>query len=681
MNEENSNQSVVNNNPEATQPTQTPVQEPVVTQPTPEPVQEPVVAPVQEAAPAPVETPAQPVQEATPTPVEAPAQPVQEATPTPVPEVAAVQTAQQPQVAQPTPVAEPQVAPQQETVPTVDGTTVVTETNANSGINSLNSIGVQDVSGVGFVASGEVVKKKTSKGVIATIVVLIVVLLGLLGYFVIFPWIVKTYLTDPKRVYEVAINEVAKKLNDSVDDVLKEKMIYDVSFSIDTNMAQYTQYSSYTYGVNVGVDPNKKLIQSGFYVINPAGNEKSYYSYLRDGTQYEKLSNHPNLIYDGKAKMDSEEAIVSFQEILNTFNRAKGDDTKYIIDKFSNLLIESIDESKLTKEDASINIKGNNVKVLANKYTMDSDNIKRTIQFIANGLLEDEKSLDIISTMAGSEKAEIRANLENMKQNGGFESDDEITEFDFIIYTYGVKNEGVGFAIQTKDNGSLHYYNKDNYEELVINYKENSLDQGEKDETIKVIGNKANGATKYDVTKGDTKIAEFVVRSLEKNKIDIDYTFIDEKNGTYTGSFKYDDDRNETRSKAVIEFSMKVNEDRFNIKANINQDWTSEVANINTKAAETLDDSTKEQLFTSFLQSIAETPVGEMLKTESGEFDPSIAKYYIQNGFKQSEDNSELFNKACMNLIDGNYSSTEINCSNYICTYKENNQTISKACY
>ena len=663
-----------------------------VAYPTPvaQPVQEPVAQPVQEVAQVPQAPVAQPVAEVSqpalvdPAPVPTPVvqQPVQETAPQqPVQQpvqaaVATTQTTPVPEATQPAATEAPAT-----TTATIDGS-VVTENSLNSGINSLNAIGAQDVTDVGFVASGEVIKKKTSKGVIIAIIVLVVILLGVLGYFVIYPWVVKNYMSDPKNVYETTIRGVTKNLNSTVDDVLHDKMIYDVSVALDTNIINLSEFSGYTYGANLGVDPNKKLIQYGVYVISPTGGEKSFYNYLKDDSNYLKLSNYESLIYNGKAQMDDESFYLAFQDVLNTYNRTNASDMNYLINKVSQTLIDSIDENKLSKEDASIEVNGSNLKVLANKYAMDEENQKRTIQFIAKALVDDEKSLDILSNLLSEDKALIRNYLEDLSKNDELTANDEEVDssFDFIIYTYGNKSEIVGYAVESKNNGNLHYYKKDNYSEFVCHYLSTDIEtEKEVSKVIKVVGNQAGGSTKYDVSIDDEKLAEITVRSFTNRKIDLDYSVTIKDNGTYTGSIKYDDDRNNTRSKSVLDFSLKINDDRFNVTVNITQDWTSEVANINTKAAVTLTDAEKQNVMSQFMQSFSDTPIGALFQTESGEFDPSIFNFYSQKSIV----NPTIKSTVCTNMdVNGNFESLDntVSCVNGSCILVQNGQTQTFSC-
>ena len=215
------------------------------------PVETPVVTPAPAETPQPVaEVPAAPVQ-----PVE-PVQPVQ-----PVQE--------QPVVQAETPVAQPAVEPTpvvQPTVTNIDGTSVVQNTQ-NSGIQTSDQLGnmnsLGDVSNIGFVPTGEVIKKKAKKSTVITVILLILVILGLVGYFFVYPFVVKTYFSKPKKVYEETIKSVFKDINETITTPIHDKGIYEISASLDSNVNQLKEFSGYTYGINLGIDPDTKAIQYG----------------------------------------------------------------------------------------------------------------------------------------------------------------------------------------------------------------------------------------------------------------------------------------------------------------------------------------------------------------------------------------------------------------------------------
>ena len=666
-------------------------------------------APVQPAAPAnPAPAPVQPA----PAPVEpkveaqpatAPVEPAPAAQPAPVqpapvvetPVAAPIQPAAPAEPVQVPPSQQPIAPPIQPAPPTIDGSTV-TETTQNSGVQSssdlanMNNMG--DISNIGFVATGEELKKKPKKLVIAIIVILILIILGLVGYFIIYPAIVKKN-TTPKRVYTETINTIFKNINNDVTSQIHEKGIYDINFLLETNIGELEQFSGYTYGFNVGADPATKLVQYGLYIKSPTGKENSFYNYFKEGNNYQRFSDYDKLVLTGSIKdkalnPQSIEDILngSYTDILELSNRITKDDASYIIDKIRQLLVDSLDEEKLYREDASIKINDQNYKVLAHKYTMDKDNQKRTTNFILNGIKVDEKSMDILSKLYGIEKAEldeiIKQLMEEPKEEVSEalqtdEQKDKDETIEITIYTYGLKSEVVGYAINTKEDINMYYYTYNGNFELYVNTETTDLETEKSKEVIyRAIGKRSGGVTNVSLVEDNKEIGTLVIRSFSKQQIDLDYTLTVPEMGKYIGTFKYNNDTNSSRTKEEAEFTLTLNEEKIRIIATSSYDWTSEVANVNTKAAVNMTDQELVQRHNEFLKSLSETPISFLFQTVSGSSDDSVIGYYLT---KNVNDPSL---QVCQYLdIDGYYVSPDgtTRCENGICniTVGETTNTVS----
>ncbi len=709
MNEENNVQTPVTPTPVTPQP------EPTVETPA-TPVESVQTTPMQDAPAQPIMPtvpPVQPVQEtqpATGTPVaqETTVQPVQEVTPVetvqPVQEVTPTEAIQPTPVAEtvtPTPVVEEtpsvqptvaSVAPQEtsvESVPvqtptSIDGS-AVTENSLNSGssdngLSSMNNMS-GDISSVGFVPTGEVVKKKPNKLIIMIILLIVLVILGLVGYFVIYPYVVKTYVIKPKVVYTETIKGVTKNINDTVSENLYDKGIYDIKVSLDSNVSQLKNYTDYTYGVNLGIDPSTKAVQYGITLVRPSGTESSYFNYLKDGKMYQRYSDYESLIYTGLVDSEDKSSMLSYDNLLKMGSKVKKDDVTYLVNKISDLIIDSIDEEKLSKEDASIQVNGENIKVLAHKYVMDEANQERTIKYIVDGILNDDKSMEILSSVLEIDKSTLKDNVnELLKSSSSEETEDkENHDFEIIIYTYGNHADVIGYAIETKKNANMHYYAKDNYLEFYSSLNVEDIETKEtKNQVFKAIGKKSGGNTNVTVTLDDKEIAKLTVRSFDKKKIDLDYEVTVEGTGKYTGIVKYTNDTNDKRTKISSEFSLNINGDKIAITADLTHDWDSDVANINTREVEEMKSEQLVERRTTFLNSLSDTPIGALFQTTDGLNEGSILNYYLNDQrYIEPIDDETIINEAlaasCTMAIqsDGYYTNPDgtITCSNNVCSY------------
>ena len=71
-------------------------------------------------------------------------------------------------------------------------------------------------------------------------------------------------------------------------------------------------YGGYTYGVTLGADPAKELIETKFVAKNKNNQAISYESYLKDGKKYLKYHNKTDYIYAGEAKLEDFDKFYSF---------------------------------------------------------------------------------------------------------------------------------------------------------------------------------------------------------------------------------------------------------------------------------------------------------------------------------------------------------------------------------
>lgn len=604
--------------------------------PTPAPQVQPTVnaTPVQQ-------TPVAPTTESLNTnQVEQVAQPVQQTQQTVAQPTQTVQPAQQP-VAQP--VQTPNVVTEEQ--PPINPIPIGSSDGTFGPSKPIN--GTADITSVGFVPAESPAPKKKSK-LPLIIGLIVVVILGVVGYFVVYPYVVKTFFNDPINVYTATINGAFKNINNSINEVAHEKAIYDIELSLDSNIEVLKPYSGYKYGANFGIDPKTKNLQLGYSIKTPANIEYSAYSYIKDNKNYERYSTYRDsngkigLIYTGETN-DQEVSNVfsSFQQLINNYNKVNNEDLNYLTNKLSQLLINSIDKGKLSKEDASITINGNTLKVTNNKYLMDLDNKKRTFKYILDELKKDDKVIEIISKLADLTEDEIKEFLD-INVDDLFK--DEDSSLIISIYTYGNKNAIIGYAIKDdKDEFEAHYYAKDDnfFEGYLYSITENTATGKREENKVTITGvNNADGhVITFNINGEDAIILN--VKSWEKGNIEFDYTIKDE-DGDYTGTIKYVKDVNDSRLKMSFDFSIKVSKDEnLSISFSFAEDWSSEVANINTSAngnVVTLSETELADIRNRFNTDIMNnTPLGNLFKTVSGMYNEDINNYYSQNNVVPSE--------------------------------------------
>lgn len=641
MNEQNNGLTNVQNpqQPAPAQPTMQAanVAQPVAEAPAPQQPVTPAPAPVTPSvAPAPVAP--QPVP--TPTPAPAPAEPAPvavPATPAPVAPVAPtptpIATPAQPIQSAPAPAASPAPAAPTDIVASaplnpIAANATVAQPTSGAAPQQVATPAQPNSNGVGFVANGAPLPKKKKTGLIIAIVAVVVVVLVLLGVFVLGPAFLKASIT-PKAVYETTIKAVSKEISTTVTDVVHDKAIYEIELNVDSNMDTISAFSGYTYGVNAGIDPTNKALQMGLYMKNSSA-DYSMWNYIKDGKQYSRYSTDDMLNYLGEvSEEESNELFASFKEALESQANADDEDLNYLVEKVTNLLIESIDESKLSQEETTLTLNEKSVKVLNNKYTIDEATLEATTKHLLEGLKKDEKAIKIIATLSEVTEEEVKTMLTYEKDEETEDEEEEFTNLIFNIYTT-TKAEAVGFALtDDKGNNDIHYYATENYFEFEY-YEKTEDEETNKDieNVLNIVGIVRSEKTNVTIKYNKETIATAVINKNTDTEFDLDYEVNLGEGQTVTGSFKSTYTETDERIKTKLEFSMQAGEQSLAIGLSVGLDWTSEVSKINTGNAQTVTEEELAQKQTAFMASLTNTPIGMLFQTMSGDNSAGINDYY-----------------------------------------------------
>ncbi len=539
------------------------------------------------------------------------------------------------------PVSVAQEAPVQQETP-VQQVATQPANNLNNGVFSpstplqpvIPNNGAIDTSNVGFVAASAPPKKKKNKPLIITIILGIIIGLAALGYFVIYPLILNQFFSDPRKVYETVIRTAFKELENNVTEVVHDKAIMDLQFSFDSNIPTLQSYGGYKYGLNVGLDPANELLQAGFTVLDKNNVGHNMNAYIKDGKQYLRFSSKRELIYAGEASLTDlvGETDVDYSNIFSTIEQTNGEDINYLIRKLSDLLVTSIDESKLSKEDASIKVNGDTLKVTNNKYQVDAKLFEATMKHILQGIKKDKEAVKILAQSVGIEDKEAEEMISSLLDMVAVdESTDEKLVYTLSIYTTkGLKPQVIGYGIKNnQDESTFHYYTTENYFEIrgyAVDKDEET--NRETENTIDVIGETSGGKTNVSISYNDTELVTLAIKEWSDTKKDFTYELKLAENSTIKGKVLIEKIVKDKKISNSIDFSLEMGEEFISFSIDLSEDWGSEVANINTTEAVTMSDDQIAEQFNLFIQGLADTPIGELFKTVSGDITSEIPDYY-----------------------------------------------------
>ena len=480
----------------------------------------------------------------------------------------------------------------------------------------------------------ETAKPKKSKAPLVVGILVFLVALAALGYFVIYPFIVNRFMSNPKNVFEVTIKDMAKNINSYIDKAPKANALYDFNVKFDTNIEDLKAFSGYTYGFRSGIDVDKKLLEASIYMKDTNNTEYSMKTYVKDNKNYLKFSSSDQLIDLGENDIDLAATFKEYEETLNSIS-ANNNDIQHVVTKVADLFIESLDEKKLSNEKSTITYKGESISVDKNTYVMNSDDVVRTIDFILEGLDKDEISKNYLE-QDGTSISAMREELKNSK-----EAFKEINELKINIYTAGRKKDVVGYDIEENGKVIMSYYWDENGYELKINDIEVSLNTDEvvsdkptEKVNLVVTGTKDGEKTNVSVKLNDEEIATIVVKKWDDKNIDLDYV-IKSGESQVSGVFKLTYDEGDDFSKLNIVLSLQSGSDKVGLEFNLNADYNTKIADIDTSTAIVPNEYELDSMLNQFIGSFANTPIGQLFSTLGGMYGDSssqeLNQYYANN--------------------------------------------------
>lgn len=459
--------------------------------------------------------------------------------------------------------------------------------------------------------------KPKNKAKVAILVVAVLAVVGVLGYFVVYPFVQKKFLSNPKNVFETSIKNAAKNMNNIVDSYSYKNALLDLNVKFDSNINDLADFAGYKYGLKVGYNIDAKELKAGLYMEDKSNKNYSADVYLKDNKDYLKFHTNDNPIFMGEE--DSAEINQMFSEIEQTMTELPAEeDVSYLITKVSDLLVESIDEEKLTKEEATIKVNGTKVEATKNTYEMDSKLIEDTYNKVIDGLIKDKKTSKTLASLFEVEESKLK---ETMK--GDFSTLDNKNKIKISIYTAGRKNDIIGYDVEYNNKIILSYYTNNGDFELVIDNSDdgesNGIEVTDKIESKTIISGEKNGdKTNVTIKYNDKTLATLVVSQWDDKKKAFSYK-IDLDGDSITGDFDLNNTSSGKNKKFSIKLSAKSGSDEISLDINFGIDFDAKIVDIDTSKAQTLSEEQLQQVANDFLQSLNDTPIGTLFSTLSSE--------------------------------------------------------------
>ena len=506
----------------------------------------------------------------------------------------------------------------EEEIPSADGNTSVDVTTSNpspglptaTAVSSNTSstipetpapVSENDKTAVGF-------DEKKGKGAglkVPLIIITVLVVLGALGYFVVYPMIKNKFMVTPKNVFESTITRLKTQINNSISSANIANTITDVSIKVDTNMEGMDEFKDYTYGFRFGIDNKAKSIEGKVYMLDKNSKEYSILGYVKGEDIIAKLSHDERLV-----KVAKTTDIEGFDDIFDMAKNVNPDDYSYLTNKVVDSIFSTFKDEDFTKDDATIKVNGTEVKVKKNSYILNRDRVKNIYNTVVNDLYNDSRSMEIINSW-GMTKEEFKKELIDETDFDDFKDEDAVTVNIYI----DSNNQFVGFDIVNNDGDKpVYYYSNEGSFNLFF-----GDDTGDNPSYVNIDGVKNGDAVDVTIkSNGKDTIATLKVYTWTEEEIKFDFNINSDVAGSdqpISGTIEYKNTKSSDANNINIKATYKSGSDQLSITLNLKQELNAKIADIDASKAVTLSDEVLQKWSEGFVSSLEGTPFGYLLSS------------------------------------------------------------------
>ena len=297
--------------------------------------------------------------------------------------------------------------------------------------------------------------KKSNKGLVAVLAIIIIAILVGAGYYFLRP-------TSPKDVFVGGINSAFESSEKQLaEEVKKINTTVTLSGNIESSDEEINQVAKYinegkiSYNVQLDKETKKVLLSANVDYQNEnllsgklyyANGDENVYLYVQD-------------LFDKYFKFNLKEAVKDEDDLSSIQNMFNGDasttvgkiDSKKVVTILKDTIVSNLKDEYFTKEKVD--------GLTKNTMKLTITEIKQMIKNIATSLKDNQEFLNCFE-----KKEEIKEGLEDLlKEIDETDADEEISNIEVSIYTKGMKNEVEKFEIKLTNSKS---------EQMIINITE-----------------------------------------------------------------------------------------------------------------------------------------------------------------------------------------------------------------
>ena len=331
------------------------------------------------------------------------------------------------------------------------------------------------------------------------------------------------YTTNPMTILTISIEKNFETIGNFLDHQslnINTNIPYEITGNIQLKNSQNNMinFEKYNYNFTLEKDQNKE-----------------YFSFL-----FGINENETNIINAKLFQLEKKQYLISeklFQGILDVTpeNNVNPDlflknqnldleTIKIILQKYKNILIETLDEKYVKREKTDLYINNDKVKTTKVSYLLNEENQAKTMDKIKEKILNDEELLQAMAKIQNTDQETIKNNISEMKLN--YKSDIEIA-----IYTEGLKQNVIQYDIKEKNQNIITY---SNYKDKMLNISDQIL---------------------------------LYLQEINQNKIKIDFQLLQSELSGSINLDLYENEENE--KKETINIILNTKNTTFNIDINL----------------------------------------------------------------------------------------------------------------
>lgn len=382
-------------------------------------------------------------------------------------------------------------------------------------------------------------KKSKWKFILGCFLVVVAIGVGLyIGYSKI--------TSNPLIIYKNAINGVYNILNDNIKelekkapkvDLDKDSALINLNVKLDSNLKELEVLTKADYTLKVGLDNQNKKVMIDLGINKDNKQILNVMGALLNGKAYLKSEKIFNKTIDmGEYDLNDLKSNNYFPiDEANISLDYEG--LEYALEKFRSMIIDSLDKEKFEVTDETLNIENKKYKVKKALYKLDKENMDRTLKFVAAGILKDDKLVNILASLSGKDKEDLKENLKNTAYDG--------PDIQVVLYA-----DSLGVIIA----GSL---TNDKDYTLEFNYIDKMIKGSLISDNNKLVVNENKDTINVVYTEDNEEVFNLKFAKGSTNEFKVDYTFKAD-GAKVTGTLQVKDKNINDANKWAGDFNFKI---------------------------------------------------------------------------------------------------------------------------